>query len=76
MPILVQFLISLVVVGVLVWAFNTFVTAIDPRFKSAINAIIGILLFIWFLYCVSDFFGWGWFGGYGAYRAGPLPRCR
>ena len=58
---LIQILITLVVVGTLVWAFNTFWTAIDPRYKAAINAVLGILVFIFILHALSDWFGWGWF---------------
>jgi len=61
---LIQLLIGLAIAGTLVWAFNTFWTTIDPKFKAAINAIVGIALFVFCLYCADEFFGWGWF----AYR--------
>ena len=63
MPILVQLIIGLAVAGTLVWLFNTLWTSIDPRFKAVINALVGLALFLWVLYCLSGFFGWGWFPG-------------
>ena len=50
---LIQLLVLLIVVGFLLWLSNTFVTAIDPRFKTAINAVV---LLIVFLYILSMFF--------------------
>lgn len=41
-------LVVLIVVGVLLYLFNTFVT-IDPRFKTAINVIVGLLAFLYVL---------------------------
>jgi hypothetical protein len=63
MPILVQLLIGLAVAGTIVYVFNNLWTTIDARFKLVINALIGLFLFIFVLYCVSTFFGWGWFDG-------------
>jgi hypothetical protein len=62
MPILVQLLIGLAVAGTIVYLFNSLWTTIDPRFKTVINALVGLSLFIWVLYCLSTFFHWGWFG--------------
>lgn len=70
MPILVQLIVGLAVAGTLVYLFNALWTTIDPRFKLVINAIVGLALFIWVLYCVSTFFGWGWFDGVGSIRSG------
>jgi hypothetical protein len=63
MPILVQLIIGLAVAGTLVYLFNHLWTTIDARFKLVINAVVGLALFIFVLYCVSTFFGWGWFDG-------------
>ena len=63
MPILVQLIIGLAIAGTLVYLFNKLWTTIDARFKLVINALVGLALFIWVLYCLSTFFGWGWFGG-------------
>lgn len=63
MPILVQLIIGLAVAGTIVYLFNALWTTIDPRFKLVINALVGLFLFVWVLYCVSEFFGWGWFAG-------------
>lgn len=62
MPILVQLIIGLAIVGVLVYLFNALIP-MDARFKTVINALIGLALFIFVLYCLSGLFGWGWFGG-------------
>lgn len=51
---LLNLLVVLVVLGVLLWAFNSFVTAIDPRFKMAINVIVCLAAF---LYIVSALTG-------------------
>ncbi len=61
MPILLQLIIGLAIVGVLVYLFNALIP-MDGRFKTVINALIGLALFIFVLYCLSGFFGWGWFG--------------
>lgn len=63
MPILLQLVIGLAVAGTLVYLFNALWTTIDARFKLVINALIGLFLFIFVLYCFSGFFGWGWFDG-------------
>ncbi|OPZ40847.1 MAG: hypothetical protein BWY99_00352 [Synergistetes bacterium ADurb.BinA166] len=65
MPIIVQLIIGLAVAGTVVYLFNSLWTTIDPRFKTAINALIGLGLFFWVLYCLSALFGWGWFGPVG-----------
>jgi hypothetical protein len=55
---IIGIIIVLVVAGVVVYLLNTLVP-MDPRFKTAINAAIGLALFIW---VVSIFFP-GVFGG-------------
>lgn len=65
MPIIFQLLLGLVVVGVLLYLFNTLVTVIDPRIKTVINALVFLMLFVWLLYCLDGFFMWGWFSSVG-----------
>jgi hypothetical protein len=62
MPIPVLFLVVLACAGVAVYLFNSLVK-MDERFKLAINAFIGLFLFLFCLWCLSAFFGWGWFNG-------------
>jgi hypothetical protein len=45
---LIQLLVVLVIIGVLLYLFNTFVT-MDPRFKTAINVIVCLIAFLWIL---------------------------
>lgn len=47
MPILTIILI-IVLVGVLLWALNSFVP-MDPKVKSILNIVVVILLIIWLL---------------------------
>jgi hypothetical protein len=68
MPVIVQIIIVLAVVGVVVYLFNTFVT-MDGRFKNAINALVGLAVFLWIL---DTLFGWGWFGSLSPSHAAPL----
>lgn len=49
MDILINILIVLIVVGVVLWAFNTFVTIIDARIKQIINAVVIVAVIIWLL---------------------------
>jgi len=49
---MVQFLVLLVIAGVVIWLVNTLVP-MDPKFKMVFNAIIGIALLLW----VLSFFG-------------------
>jgi len=65
MPILLQLIIGLAVAGTVIYLFNNLWTTIDRRFKLVINALVGLFLFIFVLYCLSDFFGLGWFRGVG-----------
>jgi hypothetical protein len=62
MPIILQLIVGLAVAGTLVYLFNVLWTTIDARFKTVINALVGLGLFLWVLYCLSTLFGWGWFG--------------
>ena len=45
---LIDLLIVLVIAGVLVYVFNVLVP-MDSRFKNVINAIIGLIVFVWIL---------------------------
>lgn len=51
---LIQLLVVLVIVGVLLYLFNQFVT-MDARFKNAINIIVCLIAF---LYCLSALTGY------------------
>ncbi len=44
---LVGLLAVLVVIGVLLYVFNTLVTAIDPKIKAIINAVVVIVVVLW-----------------------------
>jgi hypothetical protein len=46
---IVSFLLVLVLIGVALWFFNVYVTAIDPKFKTLINAIVVLIALIWTL---------------------------
>lgn len=48
MPIL-PIILVLIVIGVALWAFNTYVTAIDPRFKQLINIIVVLCVVVYLL---------------------------
>ena len=45
---MISILVVLVVAGVALYLLNTLVP-MDPKFKTAINAIVGLLLFLWCL---------------------------
>lgn len=64
MPILIQLLLGVIVAGFCVWLFNLLVP-LEGKWKVAVNGLLGLILFLWILYCVSVFFGWGWFDGAG-----------
>ena len=44
---LVGLLAALVVIGVILYVFNTLVTAIDPKIKTIINAVVVIVVVLW-----------------------------
>lgn len=46
---LISLVITLVVVGVLLWLFNTYVTMIDARIKQIINVVVIIAVIVWLL---------------------------
>ena len=46
---LLQLVIVLVVVGVLLWLFNTYVTMVDANVKKLINIVVIVALVIWIL---------------------------
>jgi len=46
---LIHLVIVLIVVGVLLWLFNTYVTMIDGRIKQIINAVVIIAVVLWLL---------------------------
>jgi hypothetical protein len=51
---LIQLLVVLVIVGVLLYLFNTFVT-MDPRFKTAINVIVCLIAFLYILGALTGY---------------------
>ena len=44
---LVGLLAALVVIGVLLYLFNSLVTGIDPNIKTIINAVVIIVVVLW-----------------------------
>ena len=46
---LISLVIVLIVVGVLLWLFNTYLTMIDPNIKKIINVVVIIVVVIWLL---------------------------
>ncbi len=46
---LIQLIVTLAVVGVLLWLFNTYVTMIDATIKRIINIIVIVVVVIWLL---------------------------
>ena len=46
---LISFVVVLIVVGVLLWAFNTYVTMIDGTIKQIINIVVIIAVILWCL---------------------------
>lgn len=49
---LISLVIVLVIVGILLWMFNTYVTIIDPRIKQIINAVVILALILYVLFLV------------------------
>jgi type IV secretory pathway TrbL component len=47
---LLHLVIALIIVGVLLWAFNTYVTMIDAKIKKLINVVVIVAVVIWVLY--------------------------
>jgi predicted permease len=47
---LLYVLLAIIVVGVLLYLFNTYVTAIDPKFKQLVNIVAIVGTIIWLLY--------------------------
>ena len=46
---LIQLVVTLAVVGILLWLFNTYVTMIDARVKQIINILVIVVIVIWLL---------------------------
>jgi len=46
---LLEAVLILAVIGFLLWAFNTYATAIDSRIKWIINALVIIAVIVWVL---------------------------
>jgi len=53
---LIQIIVILVVIGVLLWAVNSFVP-MDSNVKQILNAVVVIALVIWLLFWVLAIFG-------------------
>ena len=47
---LISLIVILIVFGILLWVFNTHVTAIDPKVKSLINVVVVVVLILFVLY--------------------------
>ena len=62
---LLHLVITLIVVGVLLWLFNTYVTMIDAKIKQIINVVVIVAVVIWLLYA---------FGVMGHMHDVPVPR--
>lgn len=48
MPLL-QLVVILIVIGVLLWLFNTYVTTIDATIKRIINIVVIVVVVLWLL---------------------------
>ncbi len=46
---LITLLVALIVVGILLWAFNTYVTFVDARIKQIVNVIVIVVVILWLL---------------------------
>ncbi len=55
---LIELLVILAIVGVLLWLFNTLVP-MDGRIKTAINAIVLLVVFIYILQAFGLIHGFG-----------------
>jgi hypothetical protein len=53
---LIGLIIVLILFGVLLWLFNQYVTAIDPKIKKLINivVIVAMILFVLYAFGVMD----------------------
>jgi hypothetical protein len=47
---LITVVLALVVVGIVLWAVNTYVTFIDAKILKIINAVVIVAVIIWLLY--------------------------
>ena len=47
---LIQLVVVLIVIGVLLYLFNTYVTMIDAKMKQIINAVVIIAVVLWLLF--------------------------
>ena len=46
---LLSVVVTLLVVGVLLWAFNAYVTPIDPTIKKLINVVVIVATILWLI---------------------------
>lgn len=46
---LIQLVLVLIVIGVLLWLFNTHMTMIDPTIKTIINVVVIVAVLVWLL---------------------------
>jgi hypothetical protein len=46
---LISLVITLAVIGVLLWLFNTYATMVDGKIKQIINAVVIICVVLWLL---------------------------
>jgi 1-acyl-sn-glycerol-3-phosphate acyltransferase len=53
---MISLILSLVIVGVLLWAVNTYIP-MDPKIKQILNIVVVILVVIWLLRVFGVFAG-------------------
>ena len=47
---LIGLVVVLIVIGVLLWLFNTYVTTIDATIKQIINGVVIVCVVLWLLF--------------------------
>jgi len=50
---LITVLLAIIIIGVLLYLFNTYVTAIDAKFKQLVNVVAIVGTVIWLLYVLG-----------------------
>lgn len=47
---MISLVVTLAIAGVILWAFNTYVTKIDPTIKKIVNVVVIICVVVYLLY--------------------------